>query len=265
MTGNLKQRFERGVLHLTLARPEKRNALTFAMCRELVGAFEQAEADPKIGAVLLEAEGKSFCAGMDLDEALSPGAADQAAVHEELFTVGLRLRKPIVAAVQGAALGGGTGLVANAHIAVACEEAMFGLTEVRLGLWPFVVFRAAAWAVGERRALELALTGRTFGAAEALRLGLIHEVTPASLLAERAANLALVLASSSREALRLGLEFVHRTRGLSLAEAAPIASAFRARAFVSPDFTEGVRAFREKRPPRWPSHAAGNSPQDHNQ
>ncbi|MDW8354132.1 MAG: enoyl-CoA hydratase/isomerase family protein [Bryobacterales bacterium] len=258
----MKKDLERGVLRLTLARPEKRNALTFAMCRELVQAFEQADRDTAVGAVLLQGEGKAFCAGMDLEEALQPDAAAQAAVHEPLFTVGLRTRKPIVAAVHGPALGGGAGLVANAHIVIASEEASFGLTEVRLGLWPFVVFRAVAWAVGERRTLELALTGRIFGADEAQRLGLVHEVVPASLLAERATSIAATLAASSQEAVRLGLEFVHRTRGMSVEQAGALAGEFRARAFASRDFAEGVRAFRERRPAKWPSLAGGDVDQE---
>ena len=86
------------------------------------------------------------------------------ALHEQLFTIGVRLEKPMVAAVHGAALGGGTGLVANCHVVVALRDAAFGLTEIRLGLWPFLVFRAVAAALGERRAMELALTGRVFRA-----------------------------------------------------------------------------------------------------
>ena len=148
------------VLRLTLNRPEKRNALSSDLCGRLADELERAAGDPRVGAILLAGNGKAFCAGMDLDEIAAPAIGEIDRAQERLFTIGARLAKPIVAAVAGPALGGGTGLVANCHVVVAGENATFGLTEIRLGLWPFLVFRAMAAALGERRTLELALTGR---------------------------------------------------------------------------------------------------------
>src|SRR5262249_14234541 len=123
------------VLRVTMNRPEKRNALNGALCRELVTAIDEGDRDPDVGAILLGGEGQAFCAGMDLSEMLNGREAELEDWHERLFTVARRVRTPIVAAVQGAALAGGTGLVANAHIVVASEDATFGLTEIRIGLW----------------------------------------------------------------------------------------------------------------------------------
>src|SRR5205807_7347899 len=107
------------LLRLTLNRPEKRNALNGALCRELVAAIEQGDQDPGVGAILISGAGKSFCAGMDLDEMLTPAEVELGEAHERLFTIGHRVTTPIIAAVHGAALAGGTGLAANAHIVVA--------------------------------------------------------------------------------------------------------------------------------------------------
>jgi enoyl-CoA hydratase/carnithine racemase len=253
MSATLLINREDRVLRLTLNRPEKRNALNLSLCGALAGALEEAEGDKRIGAILLQAAGKAFCAGMDLSEALSLGVAGQSEVHERLFTAGARILKPIVAAVQGPALGGGFGVVANAHVVVASEDATFGLTEIRVGLWPFAIYRAVTLAIGERRALELSLTGRIVGAREALALGLVHYVVPAAELDMHAGRIASALAVSSPEVARSGLQFVREARGLSWEEAGKLAAQFRARAFESADFREGVSAFREKRPPRWPS------------
>jgi enoyl-CoA hydratase/carnithine racemase len=259
MSTNLEIRREDRVLRLILNRPEKRNALSFALCRELVEAIQQAEQDAGIGAILVGANGPAFCAGMDLDEALAPDAAARAAIHEQLFSVGVRLTKPVVAAVHGPALGGGTGLVASAHIVVAAQGSTFGLTEIRLGMWPFVVYRAVALAIGERRALELSLTGRIFGAEEALQWGLVQQVVPALELEQRAAEVATGVAVWSQEAIRRGLTFVQQARGRSWEEAGALAASFREEAFRSPDFAEGVRAFQEKRAPRWRSQSPNGS------
>src|SRR5438105_4724909 len=164
------------LLQLTLNRPDKRNALNAALCRAIIDAVTHAAADRSVGAIVLSGEGKAFCAGMDLKEMAEDDDTSRVDVlHEQLFTLGARIGKPLVAAVQGAALGGGTGLVANCHVVIAGEDAIFGLTEIRLGLWPFLIFRSVMAALGERRTIELALTGRTFSAAEAREIGLVHE------------------------------------------------------------------------------------------
>ncbi|HEX8985485.1 MAG TPA: enoyl-CoA hydratase/isomerase family protein [Bryobacteraceae bacterium] len=244
------------VLRLTLNRPEKRNALSAELCRELVRAIEEAERDPAVGAILLAANGKAFCAGMDLSELGVVATPEIDRAQEQLFTLGARVTKPVVAAIAGPALGGGTGLAVNCHIVIASEGATFGLTEIRLGLWPFLVFRAVTAALGERRAVELSLTGRIFGAREAREMGLVHEV--AADAPARAAEVAEALAGRSPTAIRGGMAFVGEVRGMDWAAAGAIARRVRNEAFESRDFQEGLRAFREKRPPRWPSLESPN-------
>jgi enoyl-CoA hydratase/carnithine racemase len=241
------------VARIALNRPEKRNALTLAFCGELADALEDAARDPDTGAILLAANGPAFCAGMDLEEALRVDAGELQLVHERIFTIGARLAKPLVAAVHGAALAGGTGLVANCHVVIAADDARFGLTEIRIGMWPFVISRAMTVAVGERRATEWAITGRIFGAQEAWQSGLVHRVAPAAELAARASETAAEIAGYSPTALAAGLAFVNQVRGKSADEAGDLGRAARDKVFRSLDFEEGVRAFREKRAPEWPS------------
>ncbi len=243
-------RFER-VLRIALNRPEKRNALNTELCRELVHALDDAAQDPDTGAILLTGNGKSFCAGMDLSEIGTVANEEILALHERLFTFGAHMEKPVIAAVNGPALAGGTGLVANCHIVIAADDATFGLTEIRIGLWPFIVYRAVSTALGDRRTAELALTGRVFGAREAQQMGFVHEISYD--LEESAADLARSVAGFSPTAVRTGLRFVRQTRGRDWESAGEIAGRMRNEVFQSEDFQEGLRAFREKRAPRWPS------------
>src|SRR5437773_2048132 len=189
------------LLRLVLNRPDKRNALNRALCQELVAAIEQGDRDPGVGAILLSGSGKSFCSGMDLSEMLTPAESSLGPLHERLFTMVRRVSTPIIAAVHGAALAGGTGLVANAHIVIAAEDATFGLTEIRIGLWPFVVFRAVVAAIGERRAVELAITGRIIEAREAAAMGLAHHITSSAELETRAGEIAAAVAGASADAM----------------------------------------------------------------
>jgi enoyl-CoA hydratase/carnithine racemase len=239
------------LLRLALNRPDKRNALNAQLCREVVQAVEEAEREPSIGAVLIAGNGPHFCAGMDLTEVSSDTAAEINLVQEQLFTVGARLSKPLVASVRGAALGGGMGLVGNCHIVVAHPEATFGLTEIRVGLWPFLVFRVLSMGLGERRMIELSLTGRTFDAREACEMGLVHEVTADH--EARSLEVASALSECSPTAIRSGLTFVREVRGRDWRTAGEIARRIRDEVFQSTDFEEGRRAFREKRKPQWPS------------
>ena len=241
----LTVRHEQRVLHLTLNRPEKRNALNLALCRELVDALQRAEDDPNVGAILLTGNGKVFCAGMDLAEVLQADRTQLDQLHEQLFTAGFRLHKPIVAGVHGAALAGGTGLAANAHILVAGEDAAFGLTEIKIGLWPILIFRAVKAAIGERRAVELSLTGRTLGASEAQSYGLVHEVHTSPI--ERAGEIATLISGFSPDAVRSGLEYVHRTRDQSWDEAGATGREIRGAALDSPAFREAVRGWTERK------------------
>jgi enoyl-CoA hydratase/carnithine racemase len=214
------------------------------MCQAIVDAVEQAP-----GAVLIDAEGDVFCAGMDLESA----NAEATAIHARLFSIGFRSTTPIVCAIQGPALGGGLGLIANAHVAIAAHGAQFGLTEIRVGMWPYVIWPSVVAAVGERRARMLALTGSIFGLKEALDWHLVHESVPPVELDDRATAVAQALADSSRGTIASGLGFSNRVRALPLEPALTLALAERSKTFESADFAEGIAAFREKRRPKWPS------------
>jgi enoyl-CoA hydratase/carnithine racemase len=241
------------VLRLTLNRPDQNNLLTEPLCRDLLSTLRDAGRDRSVGAVLIEAAGPLFCGGLDLDEGLFPDAGEITETHERLFTFGLHYHKPIVAAVQGPCLGAGVGLVANAHVVVAAQGTQFALTEIRYGFWPFVTHRALALALGERRTVELSLTGRVFSVQEALSFGLVHEIAPPFEVDDRASSIARNLAVSSQETLRRGLDFVQQSREMSWATAGILASEMIARTQRSADFAEGVHAARDSRKPVWPS------------
>ena len=239
------------VLRVTLNRPEKRNALNLELCTRLVQAFDDADNNKDVGAIVLNANGPAFCAGMDLKETIDVDQIQLAGIHERLFTVIHRIRTPIIAAVHGAALAGGTGLAANAHIVVAKDDARFGLTEIRIGLWPVLIFRSIDHAMGERRAVELSLTGREFSAGEALGYGLVTEIANDPL--KRATDLAIMLAGYSPVAIAAGLDYVHQIRGRDWEHAGRVGRVIRDQLLSNEDFKEGARAFLEKRRPSWPS------------
>jgi enoyl-CoA hydratase/carnithine racemase len=177
---------------IALSSPETRNVIDAAGCRDLLRELRKAEAEESAGAILLEADGHIFCAGCEPDE--------------ELMAIGKNIAKPIIAAVQGVVLSGGLALAANAHVVVAAQGTSFGLTDIREGRWSEAFTDAIGDAIGKRRALELALSGRIFSTPEALAWGLVHHVAPAFELDDRAREVAVGIANGDPEAIRAMLK-----------------------------------------------------------
>jgi methylglutaconyl-CoA hydratase len=236
------------VLNVTLSRPDRRNAFDAALIAELTDAFADV-GDAR--AVVLAGEGESFCAGADVEWQRS--SIDL--TYEENVEDALRLFKmcetidrcpaPVVVQVHGYALGGGSGLVACADIAVAAEDAVFGFTEVRLGIIPAVISPFVLERIGPGAARRWFLTGERFGADVALRIGLVHEV--ASDPAESVASIVDSLLAGGPDAVREAKRLAQKRPGGP--EAAEIAAARR----TSEEGQAGLRAFLEKREPPWRS------------
>ena len=195
---------EGGIVRLTLNRPEQRNALDPVLASALTVAIQAASADEAVRVIVLTGAGSAFCAGARLDQLLSASEAGDVdgvtasfGVIERVYRALLSARPPIVAAVNGAALAGGAGIVGASDLAIGSERASLGYPEVLLGLTPGMVMTLLVRQAGVRAALDLALTGRRVPADEALRLGLLTEVVPAEQLEGRVAELAGQLAALS--------------------------------------------------------------------
>jgi len=233
---------------ITVNRPSVRNALSVATVQELGAAFEQAKMDSAVRAVILTGAGdKAFVAGADISEiaALDEGSGAEFSRRGQLvFDAIESLGKPVIAAINGHALGGGCELAMACMVRVASENAMFGQPEVKLGLIPgYGGTQRLPRLVGTGRALRLLLTGETITAAEALRLGLIDEIVPAATLLNRAEALARQIAANAPLALKFCIEAVNR----GFREEAVLFG----KVCATEDMKEGTRAFLEKRAPEF--------------
>lgn len=241
---------------ITLTRPEKRNAISAKMIEELVAALDEAEKGAS-RVVILTGSGKAFCAGMDL-EGLRGMADRTPRDHVEdsrrmarMFYCIYSFPKPVIAAVNGAAIAGGCGIATLADFTLAVPEAKFGYSEVRIGFIPALVSVFLRRQIGEKHARDLLLTGRIIGAAEAFRLGLVTEVVPEESLMARAREIAAaLLAASPTSILRTKRLLLRYDRAAVEAE---IELAVRENADIraTKDFREGVTSFLEKRDPKW--------------
>jgi methylglutaconyl-CoA hydratase len=241
---------------IALTVPEKRNAISAQMIADLLGALQQAEEGPA-RVVILTGSGKAFCAGMDLDElqnlarqTLPKNLEDARRMTKLLYRL-YSFPKPVIAAVNGAAIAGGCGLATLADFTIAVPEAKFGYTEVRIGFMPALVSVFLRRRIAERHVRDLLLTGRIMGAEEALRMGLISEIVPLESLMDRAREIATQLLAASPSAVaqtkKLLLSFDRVAIRAELEAAIEASADIRA----TPDFKEGVTAFLEKRPPKW--------------
>ena len=248
----------RGVATLTLTNPQRHNAFDNALIASLTDAFATLGQDEHVRVVMLASTGRSFSAGADLGWMARMAAygeaeniADAAALAGLMRTLD-RLGKPTIAAVQGAAYGGGVGLVACCDVAVASEAARFCLSEVKLGLIPAAISPFVINAIGARQARRYFTTAEVFTAARAREIGLVHEVVPAAELDAACAAVvdALLLGAPHAQAEAKSLVFLYEGRAVDDALSAETGRRIAA-ARVSAQGREGVSAFLERRQPDW--------------
>lgn len=260
MSGLLRVEREGQVARVTLTRPEVRNALNAELIAELGWTFEAfaEEAPERLRAVVLGGDGEVFCAGADvewqrasIDLSMDANEADAGRLQEMLIAVD-ECPVPVIAAVHGAALGGGMALCCAADITVATADATFGFTEVKLGLMPAVISPFVLPRIGEGAARALFISGERFGSERALRIGLVSEVVAdRPTLAARVEALLREVLSAGPEASRNAKVIIREQRGLSRRDALGLTVRAAARQRVSVEGQEGLRAFLDKRPASW--------------
>ena len=244
-----------GIAHLTLNRPQARNALSMGLMQALDDALLAIAANPAIHVVILSGAGPAFCAGHDLREMRArPDEASAAATFalcSRLMQRITALAKPVIAQVHGVATAAGCQLVATCDLAVAAETARFATPGVNIGLFCSTPMVALSRAVPRKHAMEMLLTGDMIDAARARELGLVNRVVPEAELAAAATALAAQIAAKSPLTLAIGKQAFYRQAELPLADAYAYASAVMTRNMMAHDAAEGIDAFLAKRPPVW--------------
>jgi len=241
---------------ITLNRPEKRNAISTEMIEELLAALEECEKSPA-RVVILTGAGKAFCSGMDLDALKAIAAQSPEQNLEDSRRMARMFRrlycfpKPLIAAVNGAAIAGGSGIATLCDFTLAVPEAKFGYTEVKIGFIPAIVSVFLIRQIGEKRARDLLLTGRIFDAAEAREIGLVTEIVPGERLLDAARELAGSLLASSPTSLVRTKQLLVKLSEAELDREIELAVQANAQIRATADFREGLAAFLEKRSPKW--------------
>ena len=258
MDGLTLQTGARGVATITLNRPEKHNAFDDRMITDLLQALDNIDQDKSVRVLVLSAAGKSFCAGADLDWMrrmadydFAQNLADARQLAQLMYRLN-RLKKPVIARVQGSSFGGGVGLIACCDIAIASQDAIFSLSEVRLGLIPSVISPYLIAAIGSRAARRYFLSGERFDAGRALQLGLVHEVVEPESLDASLEQCIDALLNSGPSAQAAAKELIQQVQGRAIDESLIEETARRiAEVRASDEAREGLSAFLEKRKPDW--------------
>jgi enoyl-CoA hydratase/carnithine racemase len=243
------------VLRLTIDREDRRNALSWSLIAELRDALAVAKRDDSVRVVVLTGAGTTaFCAGADLEEMTGAGFTE---LHDargrlaDLFRDLYALGKPTIARVRGYALAGGFGLALACDLLIAADDAVFGTPEIGLGLWPHMITVPLVRAMPPKRALELMLTGRRVGAAEADRIGFVSRVVAAGELDAAVDEVAAELASRSPIALRQGRDSFYAVWDQEVDASLRLLHPLLSITAATEDAAEGIAAFREKRTPEW--------------
>ena len=252
---NLIIEIEDGIATLTINRPKTLNALNTDMLRELSRAFDELEGNPKVNVAILTGAGKAFVAGADISEMRDKNAVEGrefGLLGQSVFTKVENLSKPVIAAVNGYALGGGTELALSCDMIYASEKAKFGQPEVGLGVTPgFGGTQRLPRRVGLAMAKELIFTGRIIGAEEALRIGLANKVVPQDSLLEEVTGLAKEIASKGQVSVRLAKAVMNRGMDTDINSALMLEADAFGLCFSTADQKEGMTAFLEKRKPQF--------------
>ncbi|RJQ72281.1 enoyl-CoA hydratase [Pseudonocardiaceae bacterium YIM PH 21723] len=242
-----------GVGLITLNRPKALNALNLQVMAEVVAAAQELDADKEIGAIVLTGSAKAFAAGADIKEMSSKSFTEVYA--EDLFAgwdALTKVRKPVIAAVAGYALGGGCELAMIADFIIAADNAKFGQPEIKLGVIPGIGgSQRLTRAVGKAKAMELILTGRMMDAEEAERAGLVSRIVPVDDLVEDALKTAATIAGYSTPVVIMAKEAVNRSFEATLAEGVLFERRVFHSTFATDDQKEGMAAFIEKRPAKF--------------
>jgi len=252
----IKLDVEESLALLTLNRPKKRNAISYELIDDLLRALEEVK-NSAARVLIITGAGPAFCSGMDLDnlKALSGRTPEQnledSRKMASLFRTLYDFPKPTIAAVNGPAIAGGTGIATLCDFTIAVHEAKFGYTEVRIGFVPAIVSTFLLRQIGEKVARDLLLTGRIFDAEEALRIGLVNEVVPVEKLLDRARERASQLMENSTASLAYTKRLLSDHARAELDS--QIEAAIRENAGIrgTADFREGIASFLEKRKPKW--------------
>ncbi|GAB4168517.1 MAG: enoyl-CoA hydratase/isomerase family protein [Rhodocyclaceae bacterium] len=259
MSENILTEVDAGVGLITLNRPERHNAFDDVLVRELTAAFEAMDGDPKARVIVLGSQGASFCAGADLNWMKRAAGYGPEQTRRDTLDLAALLRavhetaKPVVARVQGPAYGGGVGLVAACDIAVGTYDAQFALSEVKLGIIPAVISPYVIGAIGARRARRYMLTAERFSAAEAYRIGLLHEIVPGEAeLDEALGEIVDALAANGPAALGECKALIRAVENRPVSDELVEDTARRiGRVRATEEAREGMAAFLEKRKPAW--------------
>jgi methylglutaconyl-CoA hydratase len=241
-----------GVAKIQLNRPERRNALDQELIAGLRDALRAAATDETVRVVVIGGEGKDFCSGMDLRTFADDVSGDLAKFQAEARNMaGLlldmrRYPRPIVAAVQGRALGGGCGIATAADIVLAAESAQFGYPEINIGFVPAIVMAILRRTVSEKRAFELIATGAVISAGAALEFGMINRIVAADTFESDVEDFVMNLASKSTLALRLAKELFYRTDAMQFEAAIEAGAEVNAFARTTDEFKHGIEKFFKK-------------------
>lgn len=243
-----------GVARLTLNRPDRRNAIGLPMMNELLWALDDAHHDDSVRSIVLTGAGNTFCAGGDF--AQMTAGADAADLpprgdFTDLLRAIWRTKKPIIARVNGHAMGGGLGLVAACTFAVAINDAKLGTPEIDVGLFPFMILSVLERVMTRRRLVEMMLAGERMSAEEAVRAGLLNKAVPAEELDGAVKAYTDMVASKSPLTIRLGLQALAETEELTLDDKLPILAERLSQCLGTNDAREGLMAFLEKRKAQW--------------